>query len=521
MNTESKSRPVRWWIPAVILALAAANVIRVRLSTDIESNFKNMQSYMTAALAAVLLLVWWTFFSRLRWRTRFVGLGLFALVIAAFTQLARIDGSADGSGKLQIVWTWTPKKDGNVAGLETAIATTNRAALVAASDYPGYLGRDRRGVVEGIELERDWIAHPPQQLWRKPIGLGWSAFAVAGSRAVTQEQRGESELVTAYDLSSGHVIWAHTNFVRFSETLGGDGPRATPTLADGRVYALGATGLLDCLDGATGKVVWSRDTLKENGLPNLIWAKSSSPLVADKLVIVSGGFTNGPALLAYRREDGSPAWRSGSDKASYSSPTLAMLGGKLQIVTVNAASVSAHDPADGRVLWEFAWGTDKWAKCAQPVGVGSGRVFLSAGYGLGCVLVQIRSQPDGSFAVAELWKNRNLKSQFSNVVVRDGFIYGLDDGILVCLDLATGERKWKDGRYGHGQVLLVSDTLLIQAEPGQIVLADANPSAFREMGKLEALSSKTWNTPALAGDLLLVRNDQEAVCYRLPMKRKN
>ena len=152
--------------------------------------------------------------------------------------------------------------------------------------------------------------------------------------------------------------------------------------------------------------------------------------------------------------------------------------------------------------------------------LGGDRIILSASFNAGCVLLQIKTAADGNFSVAEVWKNRSLKSDFSNVVARDGFLYGLDDGILACVDIATGERKWKDGRYGHGQLLLVDDLLLVQTEQGPVVLVEANPSGYREVARLKALGTKTWNTPALAGDLLLVRNDQEAVCYRLPKRRE-
>ena len=332
----------------------------------------------------------------------------------------------------------------------------------------------------------------------------------------SQEQRGENELVVAYQLATGRAVWSHTNLVRFSEPLGGDGPRATPTIAAGRVYALGATGILDCLDAATGRLIWTRDTLRENGLPNTYFGKSSSPLVVEDIVLVSGGMTNDSTLLAFRREDGAPAWRAGKDKASFSSPALVTLGGRRQILSVNAASVTGHDPQDGRILWEYAWANDKWPKCAQPVVLEPDRVFLSASFNAGCVMLQVKAGADGSLSAAEVWKNRNLKSEFSNIVARGGFIFGLDDGILACVEIATGERKWKEGRYGHGQLVLANDLLLVQTEPGPVALVEANSGEYREVARLNALAAKTWNTPALAGELLVLRNDQEAVCYLLP-----
>lgn len=518
-SVPPKPRGRRAWIPAVILALAAANIIRVQMAADMASNFRTMQTVFTIPITFLLLLIWFMFLSRLRWRTRFIGLGIIVLSIFTITRLIRIDGTVDGTGKPRITWKWAPHKEGYTGAIKPVGTTTNQPSLKGVDDSAGYLGESRQGVVKNLVWERNWSEHPPQQVWRQPIGLGWSAFVVAGSHAITQEQRGESELVVSYELSNGQVAWAHTNTVRFSETMGGDGPRATPTVQAGRVYAMGATGVLDCLDSATGKTVWSHNTLKETGLPNLPFGKSCSPLVTDGLVVVTGGLTNGPTLLAYHCQDGSPAWQAGTDKASYSSPAVAVLGGQRQIVSINAGSVTGHDLKDGRILWEYKWASDKWPKCAQPVFLEDDRIFLSASFDAGCVLLQVK-QNGGQFTAAELWKGRNLKSELSNVVQRNGYAYGLDDGILTCVELSTGTRKWKDGRYGHGQILLAGDVLLVQTEQGPVVLVEANPVEYREIARLGALSAKTWNVPALAGEYLLVRNDQEAACYKLPAKGK-
>lgn len=515
--TVSKSRR-RWWIPIIIVALAIANLIRVRAPADLDGMIKNMYTFLTVVVCLGLLLVWWLFLSGLRWRVRLAGLGVVVLCVLGLRLLVRIDGSYGGNGSPRIVWSWAPKRSGNVAESKSTGMTNIKPKLEGVSDYPGYLGRDRSGVIRDIHLERDWTTHPPRELWRRPVGLGWSAFAVFGSQAITQEQRGQDELVVCYELGTGIPVWSHTNRARFSEPMGGDGPRATPTIAGGRVYALGATGILDCLDAATGKLVWTRDILKDYGLPNTYFGKCSSPLVVDALIIVTGGMARKSTLLAFNSADGSLVWQAGKDQASFSSPTLVTLNGTRQILSVNASSVTGHDPKDGHVLWEYAW-PGNMPKCAQPVAIGDDRVFLSASFNAGCVLLQLKKGADGGFEAAELWKTRNLKSEFSNIVARDGFLYGLDDGILACIDIATGERKWKDGRYGHGQVILVDDLLLVQTEKGPVALVEATPSGYHEAAKVNALGVKTWNTPALAGEFLLVRNDQEAACYRLPTRR--
>jgi outer membrane protein assembly factor BamB len=514
----STFKRMRWWIPGAIVILAFANLVRLRFATELDSNFKAMQTSLTFGLTVLLLILWFAFLTRLRWRLRLVGLLLFALFAFGLTRVMRFDGAIDGTGTPNIVWKWKAKSNSNPGALRVVASSSAPNAVPSQLEDSGYLGPNRNGIVEGLKLDRDWSAHSPQQLWRQPIGLGWSSFCISGTRAFTQEQRGEDELVVCYEITTGHVLWAHTNHVRFSETMGGDGPRATPTLAGGRIYALGGTGILDCLDAGTGKVFWSHDVLKENSLPNLPFGKSTSPLIYDDLVVVSGGMANGPTLLAYHLKDGTPAWQGGSDKASFSSPIVVTLAGKRQIVSINASSASGHDPMTGGMLWDYKW-PGQWPKCAQPIILSPDRIFLSASFNAGCMLLQLNAAPDGKLSVTEKWKNRNMKSEFSNIVARGRIAYGLDDGILACIDLATGERKWKEGRYGHGHVLLINDLLLVQTENGPVTLVEANPACFRELGQIPALSSKTWNVPAVGSGCLLVRNDLEAACYRLPVVR--
>jgi outer membrane protein assembly factor BamB len=316
---------------------------------------------------------------------------------------------------------------------------------------------------------------------------------------------------------TGKLLWIHSYPAHFFQWQGGEGPRATPTVDRGHVFAFGATGVLACLDAATGQRLWSRDVLKENNLENITWGVSASPLVVDDAVIVTGGATNGPTVLAYHRATGEPLWKSGTDKASYSSPMLATLAGRRVVLSVNAATVMANDPATGALLLDFRWTDDKWPKAAQPVVLPGDRVFVSAGYGMGALLLEIKATDDGKLVATQLWKSVRMKTQFNSVGARDGYLYGLDDGLLACLDAATGERKWKDGRYGSGQTLLVDDLVLVQTEPGAVVLVSARPDRFEELGRLNALSSKTWNHPTLAGRYLLVRNDREVACYELPV----
>jgi outer membrane protein assembly factor BamB len=331
--------------------------------------------------------------------------------------------------------------------------------------------------------------------------------------AVTQEQRGEREMVVAYSLADGKPRWSHGDEAHYQSTIAGEGPRATPAISRGRVFTLGSTGILNCLDLETGKSIWRRDIAADNESPQPEWGRSSSPLVVDELVIVSAGGSAGHALVAYNRDTGEPVWHGGDGIVSYSSPIVATLAGVRQIVAFNHASVTGHDPATGRVLWDHDWPRPQ-PSVAAPIVLSDDRVLLSAGYGIGSRVLQI-SREGEALSATLVWESPRLKAKFTNPVVYEGFVYGLDDGVLVCLDPKTGERRWRSGRYGHGQTLLVGNRLLVTTEDGDIVLIEATPDAHRELGRFTAFSQKLWNPPALAGRYLLVRTDSEAACFEV------
>ncbi len=499
------------WVLAIVAGLA------IRLVPELERNFQALLRTLVLLIALALTLVWFLLLSRHNGLLRLVVAA--ALVVFGFLapKFLKIDGTADGTGRPRIVWRSAPATRAAVttAPSPSTIPPPDRNTAILR-DAPQFLGARRDGTLTGAGLASSWETTPPRELWRHPVGSGWSAFAVSGNMAVTQEQNAGGELVTAYDPLAGTFLWAHTNYVRFFQWQAGEGPHGTPTIDSGRVYTYGGTGILDCLELADGRPVWSRDVLSENKLPNLLWGISCSPLVLEDSVIVTGGDTNGPTLLAFRRSDGEPLWRAGSDKASYASPSVATLVGRRVILSINAGSFTVHEPTNGAVLLDFRWSEGKWPLASQPVVLGPDRVFLSAGYGTGCAMLQIKAATDGRLEATELWHNKMMKTQFNSAAYRDGHLYGLDDGLLACVNAETGRRMWKDGRYGSGQTLLVDDLILVQTEPGPVVLAAARPDGFAELGRLGALEGKTWNNPTLAGRLLLVRNDHEAAAYELP-----
>ncbi len=506
---------IRWWPAAVIFFAGLGFLLWARLGGDRTGQERFVQSLITVFLTLVALLLWFLLLSRLRWTIRLLGLSVVAVAVLALTQSVRIRGV---SGDLVpiLAWRWTPQKHSAPSTPHTGLGAV-RGAEPALFDYPAFLGPHGDATVRGIRLARDWSARPPREVWRRPIGAGWSAFSVVGNLAVTQEQRGEEELVVAYDLTTGEILWVHADPGRYETTIAGVGPRANPTIADDRVYTVGGVGLLNALDLATGETIWSRDILKDNGAANPEWGKSCSPLVLDDLVVVSAGGPAGRSLVAYHRETGQPIWHGGSDRSGYSSPKVATLAGVRQILILNKASVAAHSPETGEVLWQYPWSSDQ-PNVAQPVVLPGDRLLVSSGYGVGSKLLQISHDPGGGLQASLVWESPRLKAKFTNVVVHEGYIYGLDDGTLVCLDPETGRRCWKRGRYGHGQMILVEDLLLITTEKGEVVLVEPSPEEHRELGRFTALTGKSWNNPALAGAYLLVRNHREAAMFELPLE---
>ena len=505
------------------------------------------------AAAVLLLLVWFLFLTGVPWRIK----GAVAAVAVAAPAVLFAFFDISFTGDMAIIFVprawWAGSREAALPHISGLTRADGPAVAVRPEDFPQFMGPERLGVVRGARLERDWAAHPPREIWRKKIGLGWGAFAVAGpflSRemradaalafgwgvmavpgqvAVTQEQRVGEELVVAYGGDDGEVLWAHAHPARFSEPMGGDGPRATPTLWGGKVFALGATGVLDCIDAGTGRPEWSVDTLPTNNAKNLQWGKSCSPLVVEDLglVVVSLGEGGDGALAAYDVKSGDRKWVGGdsvTDKASYSSPMLLTLGGERQIVSMNAATATGHDPKTGAILWRHALPGAPPARASQPIPLSGDRLLLLCGYSTPGVLLKVKRDGD-QWSTDEEYQTMKMQTKFTTAVVRDQYAYGLDDGALACLDLENGQQKWKVGarggpdRVGHGQVLLADDLLLVQAEqPGDVLLVEASPDGFHKLGVIHAFKEKTWNNPALAGNHLFVRNDREAACYEVPRR---
>jgi outer membrane protein assembly factor BamB len=367
-------------------------------------------------------------------------------------------------------------------------------------------------VIEGLRIETDWTQSPPKEIWRRPIGPGWSSFAVAGGLLYTQEQRGEEEMVASYRVKDGEPVWMHADPVRFYESNGGPGPRGTPTVHEGRVFAFGATGILNALDAVEGTLLWSRNVATDAGKDVPGWGFASSPLVAGGVVIVAAS----GRLAGYDVASGEPRWLGPNAGGSYSSPHPLTIDGVEQVLMLNADGAVSVAPADGSVLWEHPW---DGFRIVQPTPIANGDLLLSTSDAMGGIStrrIQV-SHHAGEWKIEERWTSNRLKPFFNDTVVHEGHAYGFDGRILACIDLENGERRWKGGRYGNGQLVLLREQglLLVLSEDGELALVRAAPDGYQELARFQAIEGKTWNHPVLVENLLFVRNGEEMAAFRL------
>jgi len=381
-------------------------------------------------------------------------------------------------------------------------------------EWPGFRGSGRDSVIRDVRINTDWTASPPAQLWRRAVGPGWSSFAVAGDLIYTQEQRGDDEIVACYRLSTGEPVWRHRDAVRFWESNGGAGPRATPTLHGGRVYAHGATGMLNALDAATGKLLWSHNVSTDTGRAVSDWGFSSSPLVIDDVVIVAAAGT----LAGYDATTGKQRWTGPKYGGSYSSPHRVTIDGLTQALLLGGPGAISVDPATGAVLWIHEWVP---GPIVQPAVLPDGDIVinaLAATGGQGTRRLHV-SREAGTWKAEERWTSNGLKPYFNDFVVHKGHAYGFDGNILSSINLEDGKRNWKGGRFGNGQMVLLAeqDVLLVLSEDGELALVSATSDKFTELARFPALNAKTWNHPVVVGDVLLVRNGEEMAAFKLAL----
>jgi len=564
---------VIWWLffsrapwserlSAIVVMAVAVAATSLIVHPSISNGMMGMMLYLYSVPVLCLALVGWAVLSRglspgLR-RASMVA----AFVMACATMaLIRTDG-VSGEGASDIHWRWTPTAEERLlaqAGDELLTPPSAPAAaaqpeklaepiapapapapakvpekpaeakaderpvpsaaapipVTTTAEWPGFRGPQRDAIIRGIQIETDWSRTPPVELWRRPIGPGWSSFAVHGDFVYTQEQRGDDEVVSCYRLSTGQPVWGHRDAIRFWESNAGAGPRGTPTVHNGRVYTMGATGVVNALDARNGAKLWSRNAVTDTGKTIPDWGIASSPLVVDDLVIVAvaGQFA------AYDVRTGAQRWVGETGGGGYSSPHFATIAGVPQVLLLRGARTISVAPADGKLLWEHRWLPA--VSVVQPA-FADGDVLIASGDamgGLGIRRIAVKHAA-GGWSVEERWTSRGLKPYFNDFVVHKGHAFGFDGSILASINLENGERTWKGGRYGHGQIVLLpdQDLLLVLSEDGELALVSATPDKFTEVTvRVPAIEGKTWNHPVLIGDVLLVRNAEEMAAFRLTL----
>lgn len=563
------------WLPGIVACVIAAVVVVASQwrASDGDYQMANLASYAAVLIAGIFVSV--ILFRRLRR----VGHGYVVPVtlitaIAGFFVLFKYDGV---TGEMVPIFRYRfAKADGqalqtipeanntsgnkasektssaNVAGgrgpdnntepsssAETSSTVEPESASVitdsseTSDNWQQFLGPNRNGVLSKREFELPASPDDVNERWKINIGAGWASFAVGDGKAITLEQREDQEALTAYDLNTGKLQWIQTVPGLHYETLGGTGPRSTPAIHQGKVYATTALGKLLCVDLNDGEVAWTQDLLKlgrwtvEQFDAAVTWGYAPSPLIVDEMCIVCIGGPNESkrsTIAALDIHTGDVIWTGGEDQISYASPQLMTLAGQRQIVCVNEKTVSGHSLADGGMLWSFSWPgqSNGGANCAAAVPVGQDQVLVGKHYGGGSTLVKIVDEGD-QFRAKQLWhKPSMLKTKFNHTCVQGNIGFGLSNGILEAVDLNEARILWREPRRTRaqaGQVLLVEDTLVIQAEYGDLVLAKANEEDYQELLRIKALDSKTWNIPTVVGNLILVRNDRQAICYELPRRQ--
>jgi outer membrane protein assembly factor BamB len=566
---STRPRPLRLWPGVVIVLLQWLARFAVPVIAPDAAPF----AALSGPIGGLAVIVWWTFFSRAPWSER-VGAILLMIVALAATPyilhesirtgnmgiqffiyapavlslafvvwavatrqlsrgprhaamvatillacggwaLLRSDGLS-GEGAPDLTWRWAETAEERLLAQANDVLTALSAAAAAAetrAEWPGYRGPDRDGSVPGVRIATDWSASPPLELWRRPIGPGVSSFAVRGDLLYTQEQRGDDEIVASYSVTTGEPVWRHRDAARFQDSHVGAGPRGTPVCSGRRVYTLGATGIVNALDAANGAVVWSRNAASDTETQIPEFGFTSSPLVVDDVVIVSVA----GQLVAYDTTTGDPRWFGPDGSGGYSSPHLLTIDGVAQVLILTSSGATSVAPADGTLLWEHTWPGYSYL---QPALTADGDLLIGNVEFMpsGMLRLAVTRGPDG-WTIEERWSSAGLKPHFSDFVVHEGHAFGFDGSILACIGVENGERKWKGGRYGHGQLVLLrdQDLLLVLTEQGELALVAASPDQFTELARFPAIEGRTWNHPALVGDVLLVRNSQEMAAFRLPL----
>lgn len=397
----------------------------------------------------------------------------------------------------KLVWIWA------VGGV---VASTSQ---VVATDWPQWRGPNRDSISTETGWRTDW-SNEPKKLWETSVGVGLSSVVVSQGRLFTLGNSNDRDTISCLDSVTGKLNWSHSYACKLDPNSYEGGPSSTPTVDHDRVYTLSKEGHLFCLDVADGKVVWSRHIVKDWGAEPPQWGFAASPLVlGDTLIITAGG--NGTACLALKKTDGSVIWKAGDDKAGYATSHPFQWNDKKLLAEFNAAGLVIRNQADGAESARYRWKTSYDVNAITPIVMDS-KVFISSGYSKGGVLLDIKSGE-----AEEVWKLKRIRSDYSTPVLWKGHLYGFDVGDLTCIGFDTGDVKWSQPGFGKGALKMADGKLIVQTQDtGELVLVEASPDAYKELGRMKVFEGKSSVMPVLANGLLYAKSNLgQIACFDL------
>ena len=386
------------------------------------------------------------------------------------------------------------------------------------AEWPQWQGPTRDNISQETGWLKTWPEGGPDIVWRIPIGEGYSGISIVDGRIYTMHSEGEDEFAVCLDASDGAEIWRSRTDDNY-QSGEGSGPRSTPAVDGDRVYVLSAKGKLYCLDASNGEKVWGHDfvTEFESGMPG--FGFSTSPIIEGDSLLIEAGGKNGKSIVAFDKGTGAILWTSHTDGAGYSSPIVIDSNGVRQAIFLTGKSLVSVSPADGTIYWKHVpWPTGNDINAAVPILLPGDRIFVSAAYDKGSVLLQMKSDGD-EMSVEELWRSHDvMENWMSSSVLLGEYLYGFDESILKCIEASTGEQKWAHRGFDRGTLLLADGHLIILGEGGNLGIAEANPSEYKGIAETQLLEGRCFTPPTFVGGKLYLRNQKELVCVDLSAK---
>jgi len=375
-----------------------------------------------------------------------------------------------------------------------------------ADDWSRYRGDNGDGRSGEKGVASSWPESGLPQLWRTDLGAGYAGISVVEGRLYTMFSAGNDAFAAALDAASGKELW-RTRIDKTFKNNFGDGPRATPTVADGMVYAVSSSGKLHAINATDGSIAWSKDYVADFGSQRPQWGFANSPIVEDDLLVADVGGGDGKLIVAFNKKSGKEVWRVGSGRSGYSAPIAVNVGDERQLIFMVAKKMVAVSPK-GELLWEQSWEVSYDVNASSPIFISPDRLFVSTGYDVGSAMYRI-----GDDGLTELWKNREMRNKFQSSVYHDGHIYGFDEKALKCIDAATGSTLWSTRGIGHGSLMFADGKLIALGDQGTMLLAEAVPAEYREKGRMQVFEGKSWTVPTLAAGRLYLRDEKQIVAF--------